>query len=161
MLDRKLLGIYLNDHLAGATIGVELGRRARGSNKGTEYGDGLERVTREIEEDRDALRRLMDSLEIGRDRPKVIGAWVAEKVGRLKPNGRLTSYSPLSRLIELETLALGIGGKVSLWEALIEVAGEDARLDEQELRRLSARAEQQRKEIWQLRQRAAGEALAA
>ena len=161
MLDRKLLGIYLNDHLAGATIGVELGRRARGSNKGTEYGDVLERVTREIEEDRDALRRLMDSLEIGRDRPKVIGAWVAEKVGRLKPNGRLTGYSPLSRLIELETLALGIGGKVSLWEALIEVAGEDARLDEQELRRLSARAEQQRKEIWQLRQRAAGEALAA
>ena len=161
MLDRKLLGIYLNDHLAGATIGVELGRRARASNKGTEYGDVLERVTREIEEDRDALRRLMDSLEIGRDRPKVIGAWIAEKVGRLKPNGRLTGYSPLSRLIELETLALGIGGKVSLWEALIEVSGEDARLDEQELRRLAARAERQRKEIWQLRQRAAGEALAA
>jgi hypothetical protein len=161
MLDRKLLGIYLNDHLAGATIGVELGRRARGSNKGTEYGDVLERVTREIEEDRDALQELMESLEIGPDRPKVIGAWIAEKIGRLKPNGRLTSYSPLSRLIELETLALGIGGKVSLWEALIEVSAEDARLDEQELRRLAARAEQQRKEIWQLRQRAAGEALAA
>jgi hypothetical protein len=161
MLDRKLLGIYLNDHLAGSTVGLELAKRARGSNKRTEYGDGLERVVREIEEDRNALQQLMDSLEVGRDRPKVIGAWVAEKLGRLKPNGRLTSYSPLSRLIELEMLALGIGGKLSLWEALIEVAGEDARLDVEELRRLAARAERQRKEVWQLRQRAAGEAFAA
>jgi hypothetical protein len=31
-MDRKLLGIYLNDHLAGSTIGLELSRRARGSN---------------------------------------------------------------------------------------------------------------------------------
>ena len=161
MLDRKLLGIYLNDHLAGATVGLELAKRARGSNKGTEYGDGLERVAREIEEDRDTLQQLMTSLEVGRDHPKVIGAWVAEKIGRLKPNGRLTSYSPLSRLIELEMLALGLSGKLSLWEGLIEAAGEDSRLDVEELRRLAARAERQRKEVWQLRQRAAGEAFAA
>ena len=43
MLDRKLLGIYLNDHLAGSTVGLELSRRAREANKGNEYGDVLER----------------------------------------------------------------------------------------------------------------------
>jgi len=128
---------------------------------GTPYGDVLERLTREVDEDRDTLQQLMGTLEIGRDHPKVIAAWVAEKFGRLKPNGRLTSYSPLSRLIELEILAVGIAGKVSLWEALLEVAGEDARLDVEELQRLAARAERQRKEVWQLRQRAAREALAA
>ena len=41
------------------------------------------------------------------------------------------------------------------------MAGEDARLDPEELRRLAERAERQRKEVWQLRQRAAGEAFAA
>ena len=159
-MDRKLLGIYLNDHLAGSTIGLELSKRARGSNKGNEYGDVLERVAREIEEDREALKALMESLEIGHDRLKIGGAWIAEKFGRLKPNGRLLSYSPLSRLVELESLALGISGKLSLWEALREVAAEDARLDAEELKRLADRAERQRKEVWQLRQRAAREAFA-
>ena len=161
MLDRKLLGIYLNDHLAGSTVGLELSRRARDSNKDNEYGEVLERVAKEIEEDRETLQRLMKDLGVRRDHPKVAVAWVAEKFGRLKPNGRLISYSPLSRLVETESLALGIAGKLSLWEALAEVAGEDARLDPEELRRLAERAERQRKEVWQLHQRVAAEAFAA
>jgi hypothetical protein len=160
MLDRKLLGTYLNDHLAGSTVGLELAKRARGSNEGSEYGEVLERIATEIAEDREALQKLMDAFEIKRDRPKMLGAWTAEKFGRLKPNGRLLSYSPLSRLIELEMLALGITGKLSLWEALSQVAGEDSRLDPAELTRLSERAERQRAEVWKLRQRAAHEALA-
>jgi hypothetical protein len=160
MLNRKLLGIYLNDHLAGSTVGIELSKRALGSNKDNEYGAVLERIAKEIDEDRDTLQRLMKDLGVRRDQPKVTAAWVAEKFGRLKPNGRLISYSPLSRVVELESLALGITGKRSLWEALAEVAGEDARLDAEELRRLAERAERQRKEIWQLRQRAVGEAFA-
>jgi hypothetical protein len=160
-MNRKLLGIYLNDHLAGATVGVELARRARGANEGTDYGDVLDRIAREIDEDRQALKSLMDTLEIGQDRPKIAFGWVAEKFGRLKPNGQLTGYSPLSRLVELEGLSLGITGKVSLWETLTEVAAEDARLDTEELRRLAERAERQRAEVWRLRQRAAREALAS
>jgi hypothetical protein len=159
-MNRKLLGIYLNDHLAGATVGLELAKRARGSNEGTEYGEALDRIAREIEEDRHTLQGLMDTLEIRRDHPKVAFGWVAEKFGRLKPNGQLTGYSPLSRLVELESLSLGITGKASLWEALTEVAAEDARLDVEELRRLAQRAERQRAEVWRLRQRAAHEALA-
>ena len=129
MLDRKLLGIYLNDHLAGSTVGLELARRARDSNKGNEYGDVLERVAKEIEEDREALQRLMKDLGVRRDHPKVAVAWVGEKFGRLKPNGQLIGYSPLSRLVELEGSRLGITGKLSLWEALAEVADEEPRLD--------------------------------
>jgi hypothetical protein len=159
-MDRKRLGIYLNDHLAGATVGTELSKRARGSNHGTEYGDVLERIAREIEEDRDTLQGLMESLEIGRDHAKVMLGWSAEKFGRLKPNGQLTGYSPLSRLVELEGLALGITGKLSLWESLKELADEDVRLDRAELTRLAERAERQRAEVWRLKQRAAREALA-
>ena len=160
MLDRKLLGTYLNDHLAGSTVGLELAKRARGSNKDNDYGAVLGRIVTEIDEDRETLQRLMGAFEIKRDRPKVAIAWMAEKLGRLKPNGRLTSYSPLSRLVELEMLALGIAGKVSLWEALGEVAEQDTRLDAAELKRLAERAERQRADVWKLRQRAAREALA-
>jgi hypothetical protein len=160
MLDRKLLGTYLNDHLAGSTVGLELAKRARGSNKDNDYGAVLARIVTEIDEDRETLQRLMGAFEINRDRPKVAVAWIAEKLGRLKPNGRLTSYSPLSRLVELEMLALGLAGKVSLWEALGEVADQDTRLDAAELKRLAERAERQRAEVWKLRQRAAREALA-
>ncbi|MEA2455011.1 MAG: hypothetical protein QOI45_1273 [Thermoleophilaceae bacterium] len=161
MLDHKLLGIYLNDHLAGSTVGLELAKRAANENEGTPYGEPLARVAAEIEEDREALKSLMDALEVKPDHPKVMAAWVAEKLGRLKPNGQILGYSPLSRLIELETLALGITGKLSLWEALTEVHGEDPRIDLEELKRLSERADEQRAEVWQLRQRAAREAFAA
>jgi hypothetical protein len=161
MLEHKLLSIYLNDHLAGSTVGVELAKRAAKQNQGTGYGDLLTKVAAEIEEDREALQRLMDTLDVKRDHPKVMAGWVAEKLGRLKPNGQILGYSPLSRLVELETLALGITGKLSLWEALTEVAGEDARIDLEELKLLSERAEAQRKQVWELRQRAAREAFAA
>jgi hypothetical protein len=161
MLDRKLLATYLNDHLAGSTVGLELAKRARGSNEGNEYGQVLTRVAREIEEDREALQKLMDALEIGRDRPKLMAAWTAEKLGRLKPNGRLFSYSPLSRLVELEALGLGISGKLSLWQTLAAIADQDARLDPAELARLAERAERQRTEVSELRLRAAHEALSA
>jgi hypothetical protein len=161
MLDRKLLGTYLNDHLAGSTVGLELAKRAQRSNQDNEYGAVLGRITKEIQEDRATLQLLMDSLDIKRDHPKVAVAWIAEKFGRLKPNGRILSYSPLSRLIELEALALGIAGKRSLWEALGEVADQDSRLDATELKQLADRAERQRAEVWRLRQSAVREALAA
>ncbi len=54
----------------------------------------------------------MEKLQVKRDHLKVLAGWVAEKLGRLKPNGQLLGYSPLSRLVELEALALGITGKL-------------------------------------------------
>ena len=51
LLGRDLLAIYLNDHLAGATAGRELVRRARGANDGTELGAYLETLAREVEAD--------------------------------------------------------------------------------------------------------------
>ena len=60
----------------------------------------------------------MEAVDAGRDRVKVTAAWVGEKAGRLKPNGQLTGYSPLSRVVELEGLSLGIEGKRLLWVSL-------------------------------------------
>jgi hypothetical protein len=158
-VNRKLLGIYLNDHLAGSTAGAELARRAAGSNEGNEYGVFLAELASEIQEDRESLREIMRRLEYGEDIPKKVGAWTAEKIGRLKPNGQLRGYSPLSRLVELEGLALGITGKLALWKALLEMVDEEPRLKAGELTRLRERAERQQRDVEGHRLRAAREAF--
>ncbi|MET0512708.1 MAG: hypothetical protein ABW135_13635 [Thermoleophilaceae bacterium] len=155
----KLLRIYLQDHLAGATGGVELARRARAANQGTTYGDPLAKLADEIEADRRALEGIMDDLGFGADRAKNIAFWAAEKAGRLKLNGQLTGYSPLSRLTELEGLIAGINGKLSLWRSLLEVAPSQPKLDQERLQRLLERGEEQLKTVGELRTRAARDAL--
>lgn len=123
-MNRKLLGIYLNDHLAGSTGGLELARRALGSNRGTEFGTFLEQLRDDLDYDRNTLKDLMSRLDIRPDQLKVAASWLLEKAGRLKLNGSLTEYSPLSRLVELEALTTGVSGKLSLWQVLSQVQDE-------------------------------------
>jgi hypothetical protein len=132
--------IYLNDHLAGATLGVELAKRALKSNPDGELGDLLRWLVQQLLEDRASLISVLRAQGGSPSTVKSGGAWVAEKLGRLKPNGHVTSYSPLSRLVELEGLATGIEGKKSLWLAL-QAAGV-ADLDT-----LVARANEQRERL--------------
>ena len=136
------LATYLNDHLAGSTAGLELARRTHGSNSEGELGAFLETLVTEIDEDREVLRGIIRAVGAGEDRLKVKLAWVGEKAGRLKLNGQLTGYSPLSRVVELEGLALGVTGKLALWRML--TALEDPRLEGYDFAELIARAERQR-----------------
>jgi hypothetical protein len=138
----KYLATYLNDHLAGSTSGLELVRRAASENKDNDLGAFLSGLTKEIEHDRETLKELMAALGVGEDRLKVAAGWLLEKIGRLKPNAQLTGYSPLSPLVELEGLELGIQGKLAMWRALLEVAGPPP-LDAARLQDLAARAERQ------------------
>ncbi|HEV3475005.1 MAG TPA: hypothetical protein VG602_06545 [Actinomycetota bacterium] len=155
----SLLGIYLNDHLAGATIGLELARRTHTQNKGNEVGRFFETLVEELTEDRDSLRSIMEALGVAANPAKTAAGWMAEKVGRLKLNGRLVGYSPLSRLEELEALSLGVEGKLSLWRTLKLAAEAEERLAGVDLDRLVGRAERQRAGIERLRVVAATEAF--
>ncbi len=67
-MDTKLLGIYLNDHLAGSTVGLEMAKRAAGSNEGSELGDFLAKLAAEIEAERDTLKSIMDTSTLRRTR---------------------------------------------------------------------------------------------
>jgi hypothetical protein len=67
---RDLLAIYVQDHLAGATLGVELARRAAAENAGTPLGETLESIKPEIEADRATLESIMAALETSTDRLK-------------------------------------------------------------------------------------------
>jgi hypothetical protein len=153
------LSVYLNDHLAGATLGVELAKRSRASNQGTALGEFLDRLAEEIAADRETLKRLMEELGVRADPVKAYGAWAAEKVGRLKLNGQLTGYSPLSRLVELEGLETGINGKRAMWAALEHVA--EARVPGFDFADLRRRAERQAAEVEERRLEAAETALAS
>ena len=72
--------------------------------------------------------------------------WTGEKLGRLKPNAQLRGYSPLSPLVELEGLLMGIHGKLAMWRALAEVT-QDLGLDRARFEALSARAERQQADV--------------
>jgi hypothetical protein len=159
-LSTDLTTIYLNDHLAGATTGHELARRTLGANRGTEFEPVLTELAQAIEEDKAELERLMNRLDIDSDPLKRSAGWLAEKIGRLKFNGSLTSYSPLSRLIEFEGLTAGVGAKLSLWRTLRQVASHDPRLDVGSLERLIGRAKEQLDRLAGIHTRAAELALA-
>jgi hypothetical protein len=143
MFPTRRLDVYLNDHLAGATGGIELCRRALRENSGTDLGAFLERLLREIVDDRRALEEV--SVRLGTDRSpfKPAAAWALEKVGRVKLNGRVRGYSPLSRLIELEALQAGVSAKRSLWQVLAVAFPEDPRLQGLDLGALVQRADSQ------------------
>jgi hypothetical protein len=153
------LAIYLNDHLAGATAGTALARRTAGANADRPSGPALQQLAAEIEEDRRSLLDVMSRLDVKRDRIKVWAGSAAEKAGRLKLNGELLRYSPLSRVVELEGLGLGVVGKLAMWRALRQTLASDPRLDGIDLDALIARAEGQRDRLERLRLDAAAESL--
>ena len=161
LLGRDYLKIYLEDHYAGSTVGLELARRVAGQNEGSAYGDAVAALAREIADDRESLRAIMTGLDVDPNRIKVAGAWLGEKAGRLKLNGHLTSYSPQSRVIEVEGLTLGVTGKLLLWRALRGVSDLVPELDVAKLDRLIARADAQRERLEELRLTAVREAVAA
>jgi hypothetical protein len=153
------LATYLNDHLAGSMVGVELARRAAANNRSTPLGRALVQLAQDIEEDRSALEDVMRRLEVGKDRLKLAASWGAEKLGRLKLNGELLSYSPLSRLEELEMILLGVEGKLALWRALRHRLGDDPRLRGVDLEGLIQRAQSQARRLERHRLRATEEVI--
>jgi hypothetical protein len=152
---QDLLGIYLNDHLAGATGGLELARRVAGSHHDPAQRVTLQRLAADITQDRRALLDLMTVLDLPVRNYKISAAWAAEKAARLKLNGRLLSRSPLSSLEELEMLRLGVEGKAAGWRTLRALADSDSRLNRGRLDELMARAREQANLLEELRVRAA------
>lgn len=72
---------------------------------------------------------------------KVAAGWVAEKISRLKLQS--DTDGGIGTFEALETLALGILGKASLWRALAAIGDVDARVAGEDFSRLAALAEAQ------------------
>jgi len=114
----KLLSIYLEDHVAGATAGSQRAARLADAEADTKDARVLATFAADVAKDLDALLALMKTLGVEPNRLKAGVASVAEKVGALKLNGRVFERSPLSTIVELEAMQMAVRGKRSLWETL-------------------------------------------
>jgi len=159
--DHALLGVYLNDHLAGSVVGSNLARRLATNESASESSEILRRLADEIAADREDLADMMKALDVPIRRYKTWAARMAERVGRLKLNGRLLTRSPLSRVEELEAMRLGVEGKAAGWRTLRSLADTDSRLDAARLDELKARARKQIDDLERLRVQAAVEVFGA
>jgi hypothetical protein len=144
---QNYLGIYLRDQLALGVLWRELARRSARNNRGSELGEALDRVATRIAEDVETFEAIMSRLGVRPNPIKNAVAAASERMGRLKLNGRLTGYSPLSKFVELEALVMGIEGKKILWTSLGDIAGRAQRLPDIDFSALIERADQQRAEL--------------
>jgi hypothetical protein len=153
------LAIYLRDQLALGIGWRELARRAEQSNRGSELGGAVERVAGAIAEDVQTFEAIMRRLSVRPNPVKNVMAMAAERAGRLKLNGRVRGYSPLSRFVELEALVMGIEGKKVLWTTLADIAELRSRVPDVDFDELIARADKQRAELEPFRVRVGKEAF--
>lgn len=119
MADRYLT-IYLRDHLAMSLGGAQLCRRVLSAKEQNLLGHALREICAELEEECDILEQTLRCLEVKPSQLKHAGAWSAEKMGRLKLNGEVLRYSPLSRVVEIEFLMAFAQRRVALWETLMD-----------------------------------------
>jgi nucleoside-diphosphate-sugar epimerase len=123
-ISRDLLGLYLSDHLTGATAGAGRIERMAEETIDTPVYARLSELAEEIRLERAFLRQLIHDLGM-RQRPyRQAVSWAGEHAGRLKSNGRLFSRSPLTLVLETELMRSAVMGKLGVWQTLQEHAGE-------------------------------------
>jgi len=140
---QRFLAIYLQDHRAGAEAGVRLAERCRDHAPDADTKTELSRLVDEIDEDRRTLATMMAGLDVDPSTVKQIAGLAAERLGRLKLNGRAVRTSPLSVLVEIEGLIGAVSMKRELWATLGTLAARGPQHDA-ELEALIARADGQR-----------------
>jgi len=152
------LATYLHDHLAGAAFAIDLLQALHNRYSDEGLGQLASSLLVEVEQDRETLQRIVD--RVGKESPdlKQAAAWLAEKVSRLKLNH--DDPDGLGTLQALETLALGIQGKVALWHALSEVPEIHNRIGKVDLEQLIVRAQRQYTQVEESRLLVAQTALA-
>lgn len=137
----KPLEVYLRDHFAGSRLAVDLLRSLRDRHKGEPVSEFADELLEEVEYDRSVLKGLIESVGAGRLGALKEGlAYASEKLTWLKL--RRAAAGGLGTLESLETIALGIQGKLALWRTL-ELIKDDERLTGIDFGRMAARAEDQ------------------
>ena len=131
-MDSGLFGLYLADHLTAATAGLELVERMVGSHQDTPFHAELAELAEQLRGERELYRDLLHRLDVPLRRPRQAAAWLGERAGRLKLNGRLIQRSPLSAVLEAELLRSMVVGKIGGWRTLREHAA-DVGLDAAQL----------------------------
>jgi hypothetical protein len=132
---------YLNDHLGGAEVAVQVLEAMRDQHDDPRFRELAGVLLPEIQADDAKLRSIAQKIGPGPSAIKQAGGWLLEKLARFKLGH--TGASNFEMFESLELLALGIHGKQCLWKALQVASKLDSRLREYDFEELVSRAQQQ------------------
>jgi hypothetical protein len=141
------LATYLNDHLAGSVVAIELMEHLEATFAGTPVAVFVAELRADVETDRRELQALMAQFQIAESRARKASAWLAEKFTELKLRLDDPAGGELRLFESYEALSLGIEGKRSLWRALSAAAEATPALQIADYARLTQRAEEQRRRV--------------
>ena len=142
-MSREALTTYLKDHLAGSVAAVELLDFLIGLHGGSSREEVLTKLRIEVEEDQNVLRRLLNQAGGSESTVRRAAAWLTEKLGQIKLKVDDPGSGQLQVLEGLETLELGIQGKLALWRALAAAADGIPQIRDLDLTTLERRARDQ------------------
>lgn len=158
-MSASYLASYLNDHLAGSEVALELLEHLQQARAGEPIAAFAAALREDIAADRRELEALMGRLGIAISRTRAVGAWLSEKMTRLKMRLDDASDGALRQLEVLDAVSVGIEGKRLLWRSLGTVAASSPEIAATDLGRLERRAEDQRTAVESWRLESAREAL--
>jgi len=151
------LDTYLNDHMAGATAGTNLAQMAAQEHQTDEHGPFFSEIYSEIQADKDTLQQLIEALGVDESATKTALAEVGSKV--MAPKFTAGEDDQLNAFVTLETLSIGVEGKVCMWKALKTVESDYPAFEGFDIDALLASATSQREKIEAQRQKVAPLAL--
>jgi hypothetical protein len=122
------LAVYVNDHLAGSSAGLTLMDDLASRAEGTALATKLRRLAAEVREDQQLLRDTLDRLAAGERRVAQAAAWLGEKVSEKRLALAARNHPSLALLEGLESIALGLQGKLGIFRVLAELGPLDPRL---------------------------------
>jgi hypothetical protein len=150
------LATYLHDHHAGARFAIELLESLRDKHLGQSIGEFASAFLVQVEEDRATLQKIIERIDDSASALRNAAAWVSEKATEFK-----FQDGPLGTFEALEAIALGVLGKLKMWEVLAKISAYDDRLRAFNFAELASRARLQHLEAERQRLEAAEDAFAA
>lgn len=145
---------YLDDHRAGSVGAIELLEHLVDEDGRQGPLPPILELIQESQTTLDDLFRLLDATP---SPIKRAGAWLTEKLGRLKMG--VSTREGLGRLEALEALCLGIQGQIALWRSLGMIAAGEPRIRHVDFGQLEQRARRLHMQVEALRLAAVRSAL--
>jgi len=140
MSDR--LATYLHDHMAGSHFAIKLLESLQDQYRNEGLGRFAADLAAEVKRDQETLQKIIDHVGKAHMDLTEAAGWFVEKASQIKLH-RDDSGAGLGTFEALETLGLGIRGKLALWRVLPVIAEVDSQVPANDYAALAARADEQ------------------